>query len=29
MLSVNGFTGQVWFHTLHGDFVDMTEHTHS
>ncbi|UCF61258.1 MAG: hypothetical protein JSV37_00865 [Anaerolineaceae bacterium] len=29
MLSVNGYTGQVWIHTWHGDFVDMTEHTHS
>ncbi len=25
MLSVNGFTGQVWHHTWHGDFVGMTE----
>ena len=28
MLSVSGYTGQVWFHTWHGDFVNMTEHTH-
>jgi hypothetical protein len=26
MLSVNGFTGQVWLHRWHGDFVAMTEH---
>jgi hypothetical protein len=25
MLSVNGTTGQVWYHNWHGDFVDMTE----
>jgi len=29
MLSVNGETGQVWIHTWHGEFVDMTEHSHS
>ena len=29
MLSVNGFTGQVWLHTWHGEFVDMTDHSHS
>ena len=23
MLSVNGYTGQVWYHTWHGDFEDM------
>jgi hypothetical protein len=23
MLSVNGYTGQVWLHNWHGDFVDM------
>jgi hypothetical protein len=28
MLSVNGYTGQVWLHTWHGEFVDMTEHAH-
>jgi hypothetical protein len=28
MLSVNGYTGQVWLHTWHGDFIDMTEHSH-
>ena len=28
MLSVHGETGQVWLHTWHGDFVNMTEHTH-
>jgi hypothetical protein len=22
MLSVNGFTGQVWFHTWHGTFIE-------
>jgi hypothetical protein len=26
MLSVNGYTGQVWYHTWHGAFVDMTGH---
>ena len=25
MLSVNGYTGQVWYHTWHGTFVDMKE----
>jgi hypothetical protein len=29
MLSVNGYTGQVWIHSWHGIFIDMTEHTHS
>lgn len=24
MLSVNGSTGQVWYHSWHGDFVEMT-----
>lgn len=24
MLSVNGFSGQVWYHTWHGDFIGMT-----
>jgi hypothetical protein len=28
MQSVNGYTGQVWIHTWHGDFVDMTDHAH-
>jgi cell division protein FtsX len=26
MLSVHGTTGQVWYHTWHGDFVQMIEH---
>ncbi len=26
MLSVHGNTGQVWYHSWHGDFVRMTEH---
>jgi hypothetical protein len=26
MLSVHGSTGQVWYHTWHGDFVQMTQH---
>ncbi len=26
MLSVNGYTGEVWLHTWHGDFVQMIEH---
>jgi hypothetical protein len=25
MLSVNGYTGQVWYHNWHGDFLGMTE----
>lgn len=25
MLSVNVFTGQVWYHSWHGDYVGMTE----
>lgn len=25
MLSVHGSSGQVWYHSWHGDFVDMTE----
>jgi len=25
MLSVNGTSGQVWYHTWHGDFIGMTE----
>ncbi len=25
MLSVNGYTGQVWYHTWHGSFVQMKE----
>jgi hypothetical protein len=24
MLSVNGFSGQVWYHSWHGDFIGMT-----
>ena len=28
MVSVNGYTGQVWLHTWHGEFVDMTDHSH-
>lgn len=28
MLSVNGYTRQVFVHTWHGDFVEMTEETH-
>lgn len=26
MLSVNGYTGQVWYHTWHGAFMGTTEH---
>lgn len=26
MLSVNGFTGEVWYHSWHGDFIRMEEH---
>ena len=25
MLSVNGYTGDVWYHNWHGDFIDMKE----
>jgi hypothetical protein len=25
MLSVNGYTGQVWYHTWHGDFIGLQE----
>jgi hypothetical protein len=25
MLSVNGYTGQVWYHSWHGDFIQETE----
>ncbi|MDQ6601685.1 MAG: hypothetical protein M3Z19_03080 [Chloroflexota bacterium] len=25
MLSVNGYTGQVWYHNWHGDFIQMKE----
>jgi hypothetical protein len=25
MLSVNGYTGAVWYHTWHGDFITMRE----
>ena len=25
MLSVNGITGQVWYHTWHGNFVQVQE----
>ncbi|MHB8648146.1 MAG: hypothetical protein ACYDAR_20385, partial [Thermomicrobiales bacterium] len=27
MLSVNGYTGQVWYHNWHGDFIQMKEAT--
>jgi len=27
MLSVNGYTGQVWYHTWHGAFIQMKELT--
>lgn len=26
MLSVNGYSGRVWYHTWHGDFIRMTGH---
>jgi len=26
MLSVNGFTGEVWYHSWHGEFIRMEEH---
>ena len=29
MLSVNGFTRQVWLHTWHGALIDMTEGNHT
>jgi hypothetical protein len=25
MLSVNGYTGQVWYHFWHGPFIEMKE----
>jgi hypothetical protein len=25
MLSVNGYTGQVWYHTWHGNFISERE----
>jgi hypothetical protein len=25
MLSVDGYTGQVWYHTWHGTFIQQTE----
>jgi len=25
MLSVNGYTGQIWYHTWHGDFISEQE----
>jgi hypothetical protein len=25
MLSVNGYTGQVWYHTWHGTFIQAVE----
>jgi len=25
MLSVNGYTGQVWYHTWHGNFISEQE----
>jgi hypothetical protein len=25
MLSVNGYSGEVWYHNWHGDFIDMEE----
>jgi hypothetical protein len=25
MLSVNGYTGQIWYHTWHGAFVQMKD----
>ncbi len=28
MFSVNGYTGQIWFHDWHGDFLGMTEEAH-
>jgi len=27
MLSVNGYTGQVWFHSWHGQFISTKELT--
>ena len=26
MLSINGFTGQVWYHSWHGTFIEMKEY---
>jgi len=25
MLSINGYTGDVWYHNWHGDFIQMKE----
>jgi len=25
LLSVSGYTGEVWYHTWHGDFIGMKE----
>ena len=25
MLSINGYTGQVWYHSWHGQFISMKE----
>jgi hypothetical protein len=25
MLSVNGYTGQIWYHTWHGNFISEKE----
>ncbi len=27
MLSVNGYSGEVWYHTWHGQFIRMTEYS--
>jgi len=26
MLSVNGYSGEVWYHSWHGDFSSMMEY---
>ena len=26
MLSVNGYSGEIWYHTWHGQFIEMTEY---
>ncbi|RME43807.1 MAG: hypothetical protein D6791_14580 [Chloroflexi bacterium] len=28
LLSVNGYTGAVWYHTWHGDFIGMQSFDH-
>ena len=27
MLSINGYSGDVWYHSWHGDFISMEEYS--